>query len=75
MNRHEVEQQTDREILVDVRMTLAVIDERTTDVPEMRKRITTVERDVLWIRRIAIGVGAVLAAAVGLLTKFKDLIN
>lgn len=54
MKREEVEAQSDREILVELRIGMAVIEDRTVDLPEIRQKVLRNERDLNWMKRLGI---------------------
>lgn len=67
MKREEVEPLSDREILVDLRIGLAVIEERTVDLPEIRKKVFRNERDLNWMKRLGILFVSLVGIGVGIL--------
>lgn len=65
-----------KEILVQLRMAVAVLEERTTDLPavitDVNQRLKSIESDNKWIKRIvysAVPVAPILATVTALLAR------
>ncbi len=52
MDRGSAESMTDRDLLVHTAVAVGVLEERTEGLPEMRQRLTKVESDVGWMKRL-----------------------
>lgn len=65
MKREDVESQSDREILVDLRVSMAVIEDRTVDLPEIRQKVFKNEQDLNWMKRLGILFVSLVGIGVG----------
>ena len=78
MEKDHLDNYTDRDILVETRIVVARLEERTTDLPEVYSRLSKVEGDVNWIKKIGAILGSMaITVAVGtvtLLLKIRGLI-
>ncbi len=52
MDQESAKSLSDRELLVHTAVAVGVLEERTEGLPEMRQRLTKVESDVGWIKRL-----------------------
>lgn len=60
LERCHLDDDSDREIIIETRLAVARLEERTVDVPEFGTRLTKVETDVTWIKRIGGGFGSLM---------------
>ncbi len=69
MEKDHLDDYTDRDILVETRIVVARLEERTTDLPGVYGRLSKVEGDVGWIKKIGAVFGSVaVTVAVGTVT-------
>jgi len=52
MDRGSAESMTDRELLVTTAVEVGVLNERTKGLPELKQRVTRLENDMGWMRRM-----------------------
>lgn len=52
MNRDSAEAMTDRDLLVDMRVVVGILEDRTEGLPDLRQRVTGVEHDMGWLKKI-----------------------
>ena len=74
MERKDFEQKSDRDILIDLAVGVAVLDERTdnigkmeTDIADLKVKTETNGKDIGWLKRIGGGFFAIGVAGVGVL--------
>ena len=52
MDQKSAESLSDRDLLVHIAVKTGVLDERTEGLPELRQRLTKVEGDTGWLKRM-----------------------
>lgn len=68
----------DRELLVECRIAVGILEERTECLYDMTAKVTKLETDMSWIKKVVYGIptiGVVAATIGGALLKLKDLIS
>ncbi len=77
MDRSHLDEESDRNIIIETRLAVARLEERTADTPEIRARLVKVESDVGWIKKIGGGFGsltiAVIAGIISVILKMRGL--
>ncbi len=52
MDRDSAESMSDRDLLVSTAVEVGILNERTEGLPELKQRVTKLESDMGWMRRI-----------------------
>ncbi len=58
----------ERKILMEIHSTCGILEERTAGLPKLKERVTTVEADINWLKRIVWALVPAGASAAGLIT-------
>ncbi len=52
MRQEDLEHKSEREILIDLRIATAVLEERTEHLPEMKEQISRNVGDIGWLKKL-----------------------
>ncbi len=71
LTQESLAQYNEKELLIQLRMAVAVLEERTTHVPAVASRLQTLENENRWIKRLVLTATPLGPLLAGVITFFK----
>jgi hypothetical protein len=67
MERKDAELKSDRELLVDLRVGQAVLEERTEGLPTLTRKVDENAKDISWIKKVGLAMISIVGIVIALL--------